>query len=184
MNSFGRVFKINIYGESHGESVGIIIDGCPVGISIVDDDFTLDLGRRKSSLTKKGTTSRIESDKVNISSGVFNEVSTGAPINICFKNENTISKDYKNLKITPRPGHSDFVANNKYKGFNDYRGGGHFSGRLTLGLVAAGVVAKKIIHEIKISADLIQLGNNRDKNSFDRTIEDVISKKDSVKGIY
>ena len=183
MNSFGRIFKINIYGESHGKSIGVIIDGCPVGISINEDDFTFDLNRRKSSLLKKGTTKRIETDKPNILSGIFNNKSSGSPINILFNNDNIVSTDYDKFKNIPRPGHSDFVAKMKYAGFNDYCGGGHFSGRLTLGLVAAGVIAKKIINDIEIKAELIQIGKNRDKDSFDQTLDDAISKKDSIGAI-
>jgi len=178
MNGFGKCFRIQIYGESHGHGVGVIVDGCPPGISVDPDDFTKDLLRRKSGA--KGTTPRIEDDLPEILSGVFNGFTTGAPINIFFKNKNTISKDYSNLVKHPRPGHSDFVAEKKFKGYQDYRGGGHFSGRLTLGLVAAGVLAKKIVEEVEVKATLIEAGGNL---NIDEAINEAIELKNSIGGI-
>lgn len=178
MNSFGRLFRVNIYGESHGNQVGVLIDGCPAGLSISEEDFTEDLLRRKSGA--KGTTPRIEDDKPSIESGVFNGYTTGAPVLISFQNKNTKSKDYKNLISFPRPGHADFTAKMKFGGFNDYRGGGHFSGRLTLGLVAAGVIAKKLIHQIQIKANLIEAGGETD---IEKAIDQAISNEDSIGGI-
>ena len=178
MNAFGKCFRIQIYGESHGHGVGVIVDGCPPGISVDPDDFTKDLLRRKSGA--KGTTPRIEDDLPEILSGVFNGFTTGAPINIFFKNKNTISKDYSNLVKHPRPGHSDFVAEKKFKGYQDYRGGGHFSGRLTLGLVAAGVLAKKIVEEVEVKATLIEAGGNL---NIDEAINEAIELKNSIGGI-
>ena len=142
MNSFGRLFRITIFGESHGPSVGITIDGCPAGLSLSEEDFTTDIERRKGG-TQKGTTPRKEDDKPIFLTGIFNGKTTGAPLTIIFENKNTRSSDYEKLRAIPRPGHADFVAHQKYGGFEDYRGGGHFSGRLTVCLVAAGVVAKK-----------------------------------------
>lgn len=176
MNTFGRIFRISIFGESHGENVGVLIDGCPSGIDITVDELMKDLERRKSGA--KGTTSRQESDIPRIISGVFNDKTTGAPITIIFKNTNVRSKDY-NPDI-PRPGHADFVANQKYKGFNDYRGGGHFSGRITLGLVAAGVIAKKIIAPIEVSAKLIEAGGS---TNIDQAIENALIANDSIGGL-
>lgn len=174
MNSSGRIFRINIYGESHGKSVGVIIDGCPPGISILEEDFTEDLLRRKSG--SKGTTARIESDKPMFMSGIFNGKTTGAPINVMFENNNMNSDDYDILKDIPRPGHADFVAMKKYNNFNDKRGGGHFSGRLTLGLVAAGVIAKKILgNSVSIKSELL--------NIDEKKIEEAIKKSDSLGGI-
>ncbi len=141
MNSFGQNFRVSLYGESHGKTIGVIIDGCPAGISLCEDDFTADLLRRKSGA--KGTTTRIEDDAPIITSGVYQGKTTGAPIHIYFENKNTQSSDYKNINIAPRPGHADYTAYKKYGGHNDPRGGGHFSGRMTLAIVAAGVVAKK-----------------------------------------
>ncbi len=178
MNTFGRLFRISIYGESHGKSVGIIIDGCPHGILLSENDFDKDLGRRKSGA--KGTTPRKEDDIPKIVSGVFNGYTTGAPINIMFENHNIISKDYTNLVETPRPGHADYVAHKKFHGYNDYRGGGHFSGRLTLGLVAAGVVAKKILQNIYINAELIEAGGSSD---ISKAIDEILHEGDSIGGI-
>lgn len=178
MNSFGRVFRISIFGESHGECVGITIDGCPAGIKLEPSDFEADLARRKAGA--KGTTTRVESDIPQIISGLFNNHTTGAPITIIFQNQDVDSSSYEKLKNTPRPGHSDFVAQKKYNSFNDYRGGGHFSGRLTTALVAAGVLAKKIIEPINVSAKLL-LVNNSEQISAE--IERAMHNGDSVGGI-
>jgi chorismate synthase len=144
MNSFGRIFKVSIFGESHGESVGIVVDGCPAGLPLTVDDFLPDLERRKGG-TQKGTTPRQEEDLPIFKSGFFNNKTTGAPITILFENKNIRSGDYEKQRDVPRPGHADFVAHKKFAGFEDYRGSGHFSGRLTVALVAAGVIAKKIL---------------------------------------
>lgn len=178
MNSFGRLFRVTIFGESHGASVGINIDGCPAGIPLSENDLIPDLVRRKSGA--KGTTPRSEEDLPEIISGVFNGYTTGAPITIIFRNTNTISKDYSNLVTSPRPGHADFVAQEKFKGYQDYRGGGHFSGRLTLGIVAAGVIAKKVVDRVKIDARLISVGGRSD---IDAAIDEVVKAKDSVGGV-
>lgn len=178
MNTFGTLFRISIYGESHGNQVGVLIDGCPVGLSICEDDFIKDILRRKSGA--KGTTPRIEDDKPIIVSGVFNGFTTGAPILISFQNKNTKSADYNDLINTPRPGHADFTGKVKYGGFNDHRGGGHFSGRLTLGLVAAGVIAKKLINPLSVKAKLIEAGGEQD---IDKAIDNAIKNEDSIGGI-
>ncbi|MCP4219178.1 MAG: chorismate synthase [bacterium] len=178
MNSYGKYFKISIYGESHGHEVGVLIDGCPPGIPLELPDFNEDLLRRKSGA--KGTTPRLEKDAPILKSGVFNGHTTGAPILITFENTNTRSKDYAGLKDIPRPGHADFTATYKYGGFHDYRGGGHFSGRLTLGLVAAGVVAKKIIAPMKVRAKLKEAGGETD---IDAALEKAMAAKDSIGGI-
>jgi chorismate synthase len=148
MNSFGRLFRISIFGESHGESVGIVIDGCPAGLPLTVEDFLPDLERRKGG-TQKGTTPRKEEDLPIFKSGIFNDRATGAPLTIMFENKNTRSGDYEKQRAVPRPGHADFVARNKAGGFEDYRGSGHFSGRLTVALVAAGVIAKKLLARIE-----------------------------------
>jgi chorismate synthase len=150
LNSFGRIFRVNIFGESHGESAGINIDGCPAGLPLSEADFLEDLERRKGG-TQKGTTPRKEDDLPIFKSGVFNGKTTGAPITILFENKNTRSGDYEKQRAVPRPGHADFVAHAKFGGYEDYRGGGHFSGRLTVCLVAAGVIAKKLL---QLPADL------------------------------
>ncbi|MBS1590261.1 MAG: chorismate synthase [Bacteroidetes bacterium] len=178
MNSFGRLFRVSIFGESHGEAVGIIIDGCPAGLPLRTDDFSHDLSRRKAG--NKGTTPRKEDDNPEIISGVFEGHTTGAPLVVLFRNRNVHSADYDTIKNTPRPGHADFVLHQKFGGFNDYRGGGHSSGRLTVALTAAGVVAKKLLPFTLIQATLIEAGGDKD---IDRAIANAITKQDSIGGI-
>ncbi len=148
MNSFGKIFRLHIFGESHGPSVGITIDGCPAGLMLDAADFEEDIERRKGGM-QKGTTPRKEDDLPIFLSGLFNGKTTGSPLTIVFENNNTRSSDYEKQRNIPRPGHADFVASKKFGGHEDYRGGGHFSGRLTVCLVAAGVVAKKILDHKK-----------------------------------
>jgi chorismate synthase len=178
MNSFGKIFRISVFGESHGTSVGVIIDGCPAGLPIVFSDFEPDFNRRRSGA--KGTTPRKEADIPRIMSGVFNDHTTGAPLTILFENTNTRSRDYAALHDTPRPGHADFVATKKFGGFEDYRGGGHFSGRLTLALVAAGVIAKKLIAPVGIAARILEVGGNP---NIEEAINLAVEKRDSLGGI-
>ena len=178
MNHFGRQFCVSIFGESHGLCTGVCIDGCPPGISLSVKDFEADLARRRSG--SKGTTSRAEADMPRIMTGVFNGFTTGAPLMILFENTNTRSDDYSQFTEIPRPGHADFVAGVKYKGFADYRGGGYFSGRLTVGLVAAGVVAKKILAPTTVTAHIREIGGNVQWNEI---IENCIVERDSVGGI-
>lgn len=151
MNSFGRLFRVTIFGESHGEGVGISIDGCPAGLPLSAEDLLPDLERRKGGL-QKGTTPRKEDDLPIFKSGVFNDKTTGAPLTILFDNKNTRSGDYEKQRAVPRPGHADFVAHRKFGGFEDFRGGGHFSGRLTVALVAAGGIAKKLLAGVRQAA--------------------------------
>jgi chorismate synthase len=181
MNSFGRLFRMTIFGESHGTSVGLILDGCPAGLSIKPEDFELDIERRKGG-RQKGTTPRQESDLPIFKSGIFNDRSTGAPITILFENNNTRSGDYEKLRAIPRPGHADFVAHEKFGGFEDYRGGGHFSGRLTVALVAAGVIAKKLLQIVKteIRSEIKEIAGMEDLNAG---LQKAIDAKDSVGGI-
>lgn len=179
MNSFGRLFRVTIFGESHGPTVGMVVDGCPPGISLAVADFHTDLERRKGGL-QKGTTPRKEDDVPSFASGVFNDKTTGAPVTILFQNSNTRSSDYEKQKNIPRPGHADFVANIKFRGYEDYRGGGHFSGRLTVCLVAAGVVAKKILPGISIDAKLIEAGGEK---NIEIGLQKAIDAKDSIGGI-
>ncbi|MDR1887536.1 MAG: chorismate synthase [Prevotellaceae bacterium] len=178
MNSFGRIFRVHIFGESHGNGVGICIDGCPEGIDLSPDDFTSDLSRRKSGA--RGTTPRTESDMPEILSGIYRGYTTGAPITILFRNENTRSSDYERFTVMPRPGHADFSGYKKFNGFNDPRGGGHFSGRVTLGIVSAGVIAKKIIAPVNIEARLVEVGGSADIQS---KIEEALAANDSVGGL-
>jgi chorismate synthase len=178
MNSFGRFFSISLFGESHGESVGVVIDGCPAGLPLKAADFTEDFSRRKSGA--RGTTPRKEPDVPRIMSGVFNEHTSGTPIMIMFENTNIRSGDYSKLRDVPRPGHADFTAERKYGGFQDYRGGGHFSGRLTLGLVAAGVIAKKIIQPAVVEARLTEAGGQKD---IEEAVNSAVGEGDSIGGI-
>lgn len=178
MNSFGRVFRLSIFGESHGAGVGIVIDGCPAGVAISEHDFLPDLQRRKAGAA--GTTPRTEEDLPELLSGVFNGHTTGSPITIVFRNNNTQSKDYDSIRQTPRPGHADFVLHAKHKGYNDYRGGGHSSGRLTLALVAAGVIAKMLVATSSIHATLIEAGGD---SNIEAAIEKAVATQDSIGGI-
>ena len=179
MNHFGKLFSVSIFGESHGESVGMVIDGCPAGLPLSVEDFIKDTERRKGG-SQKGTTPRQEEDLPLFKSGVFNGKTTGAPLTLLFENKNTRSGDYEKQRAVPRPGHADFVANVKYGGHEDYRGGGHFSGRLTLCLVAAGVVAKKIMKEVSVVAEIVSIGGESD---VELGLQKAIENKDSVGGI-
>lgn len=178
MNSFGRLWRITIFGESHGKGIGVVLDGCPAGIPLKEEDLLPDLERRKAGAA--GTTPRQEADLPRIVSGVFNDLTTGAPLTILFENTNTRSSDYEELRATPRPGHADFVLQEKFNGFNDYRGGGHSSGRLTLCLVAAGVVSKKILEGVRIEAQLTEAGGTSD---IEAAIQKAIDEQDSIGGI-
>jgi len=179
MNSTGRLFRIHIFGESHGESVGVCIDGCPAGLALPIDDFLPDLERRKGGI-QKGTTPRQEEDLPIFKSGLFNGITTGSPITILFENKNTRSADYEKQRAVPRPGHADFVAHKKFGGFEDYRGGGPFSARLTVGLVAAGVIAKKLLREARVTANILEIGGEKD---LDKGLQKAIDAKDSIGGI-
>jgi chorismate synthase len=179
MNRFGTLFSVAVFGESHGAGVGVVIDGCPAGMPLSVDDFVEDTTRRKGGL-QKGTTPRQEEDMPVFQSGVFNGKTTGAPLTLFFENRNTRSGDYEKQRSIPRPGHADFVANRKYGGFEDFRGGGHFSGRLTLCLVAAGVVAKKFIDPVKVKATITEIAGEKD---LDLGLQRAIDHKDSVGGI-
>ena len=183
MNSFGRVFRVHIFGESHGPNVGVVVDGVPAGMPLTADDFLVDVERRKGGL-QKGTTPRKEDDLPIFISGLFNDKTTGAPLTILFENKNTRSSDYEKQKDVPRPGHADFVAEKKFGGHQDYRGGGHFSGRLTVCLVAAGVVAKKILQltstDIRCEARIAEIGGETD---LEKGLQNAIDAKDSVGGI-
>ena len=184
MNSFGSFFRVSIFGESHGASVGIVVDGCPAGLPLTTDDFLPDLERRKGG-TQKGTTPRQEEDFPLIKSGLFNDFTTGAPITILFDNKNTRSGDYEKQRAVPRPGHADFVAHEKFGGFEDYRGSGHFSGRLTVALVAAGVIAKKIMKLSSsktgdVVANILEIGGEAD---LEKGLQKAIDNKDSIGGI-
>ena len=177
MNSFCRRFRVSIFGESHGELIGVVLDGVPAGLELSEQDFEQDLLRRKSGA--KGTTPRIEDDLPQIVSGVFEGHTTGAPLTIVFKNKNTKSSDYELFSAMPRPGHADLTAALKWDDCQDPRGSGHFSGRLTLPVVAAGVVAKKVLQDATmlddtpfsgVEAQIVEMGD----------LDEAMSEGDSV----
>ena len=178
---------MHIFGESHGESAGLVIDGCPAGLDLTVEDFLADLERRKGG-TQKGTTPRQEEDLPIFKSGLFNNKTTGAPITILFENKNIRSGDYEKQRAVPRPGHADFVAHKKFGGFEDYRGSGHFSGRLTVALVAAGVIAKKLLAQaskkenktFSVVSKILEIGGEAD---IEKGLQKAIDAKDSIGGI-
>lgn len=176
-SSFGIVFRITTWGESHGGGLGVVIDGCPAGLELGEEDIQLFLDRRKPGQSRY-VTQRKESDRAHILSGVFEGRTTGTPISVVIKNENQHSADYSDIALVYRPGHADFTYDAKY-GFRDYRGGGRSSGRETVGRVAAGAVASKLLEQlgIKICAYSQCIGGigidygrfdigERDKNPF------------------
>ena len=179
MNSFGTLYRVHIFGESHGACVGITIDGCPAGLPVQQSDFVEDMERRKGG-KQKGTTPRQEDDIPLFKSGLYNDRTTGAPITILFENNNTRSGDYEKQRAVPRPGHADFTAHHKFGGFEDFRGGGHFSGRLTAALVGAGVIAKKLLKNIEVKAHIVSIGGEID---LEKGLQNAIDAKDSVGGI-
>ena len=185
MNTFGRKFRVSIFGESHGELIGVVLDGVPAGLELSEQDFEQDILRTKSGA--KGTTPRIEDDMPQLVSGVFEGHTTGAPLTIVFKNKNTKSTDYSQFAAMPRPGHADLTAAFKWDDCQDPRGGGHFSGRLTLPVVAAGVVAKKMLADLtildetpvrEISARIVELGGLSE--GWQEAIEKAMAEGDSL----
>lgn len=191
MDTFGRNYRVSIFGESHGVATGVLLDGVPAGICLSVQDMSADIDRRRSGA--KGTTPRRESDIPEILSGVYEGHTTGAPLAVIFRNGNTRSSDYDLFRSIPRPGHADFVAGAKWHGFNDPRGGGHFSGRLTLPLVAAGIVAKKILSmlygdAVTVSAELAEIGGIASgepdaMQKWDRMLDEAEKEGDSLGGI-
>ena len=194
MNTFGRKYRVSIFGESHGELIGVVLDGVPAGLELSEKDFEQDIQRRKSGA--KGTTPRIEADQPCIVSGVFEGHTTGAPLTVVFKNTNTHSDDYSLFAAMPRPGHADLTAALKWDDCQDPRGGGHFSGRLTLPIVAAGVVAKKILKDAtildetpcsEVNARIIELGgipcsrqNDEMPEEWKQAIDQAVKEGDSL----
>ena len=188
MNSFGRKFRVSIFGESHGELIGVVLDGVPAGLELSEQDFKQDILRRKSGA--KGTTPRVEEDKPQIVSGVFEGHTTGAPLTIVFKNNNTHSSDYEQFAAMPRPGHADLTSAIKWDDCQDPRGSGHFSGRLTLPIVAAGVVAKKVLADAtilddapvnEINARIVEIGGSLEMTGeAQKVLEQAIKDGDSI----
>ena len=183
MNSFGKLFQVQFFGESHGDGVGVVVSGCPAGLLLPVEDFLPDMERRKGGL-QKGTTPRKEDDYPLIRSGIFNDKATGFPLMIFFENKNTRSGDYEKQRAFPRPGHADFVAHKKFGGFEDFRGGGHFSARLTTGIVAAGVIAKKILAVLNAGISVVAAVTEvAGEKNIDAGLQKAIDAKDSVGGI-
>lgn len=160
MNETGLIFRVSLFGESHGPAVGVVIDGVPPGLPIEAADFLPDLARRRAGAP--GTTPRAEADEPELLSGVYRGRATGTPIAVVFKNRDTRPADYDAFRAIPRPGHADFAARLRYGGFEDPRGSGHFSGRVTAGAVAAGVIAKKILAPAALSSRILEAGGQAD----------------------
>ena len=173
---------MSLWGESHGAQIGVSIDGIPAGIPLTESDFEADLARRRAGA--RGTTPRREADVPHVVSGLLDGVTTGAPLTVVFFNENTRSSDYHDLRRIPRPSHADFTAAAKFGGCNDYRGGGHFSGRVTLALVAAGTVAKKILGGgVGFTTAVTEIGGVTDSAEYERVITAAAADGDSVGGV-
>jgi chorismate synthase len=166
-NSIGKEFTVTTFGESHGKVVGVVVDGCPAGLPLSESDFQEELDRRIPA-EPKIVSARIEKDVAKILSGVFNGFTTGAPIALMVENKETDSSDYEAIKDLPRPGHSDYPARVKYGGFNDYRGGGRFSGRVTVALIMAGTTAKKFLsrYDVDVLAYTSAIGQVKTDKKF------------------
>jgi chorismate synthase len=177
-NSIGRLFTVTSFGESHGKCVGVVVDGCPAGLRLAAADIQAELDRRRASGGPAATTRR-EKDRVEILSGISDGFTTGAPVCLLVRNEDVDDRDYEDMRFTPRPGHADYTAYVKYGGFNDWRGGGRFSGRITTSFVMGGAVARKLLgtigidvmaHTVEIggvAAKLVRLENIREKAEGD-----------------
>ena len=161
-NSFGKLFTITSFGESHGRCVGVTIDGCPAGLPITREDIQREVDRRKPGVSMAATR-RVEEDKVEILSGIFNGHTTGAPICLLIWNKDVDSSEYEKTGLLPRPGHADYPTFVKYGGFNDFRGGGRFSGRITATFVMAGAIARKLLNQIgvEVLAHTVETGGIR-----------------------
>jgi chorismate synthase len=173
-NSLGRLFVVTSFGESHGRCVGTVIDGCPAGLPITEVDIQREVDRRKPAGI--AATTRVEADKVEILSGIFNGTTTGAPICLLLWNKDVDSSEYERMRFLPRPGHADYTAFMKYGGFNDFRGGGRFSGRITATFVMAGAIAKKLLGVIgiEIMAHTVEIGSVKaEPKQFDEIRENV-----------
>jgi chorismate synthase len=178
VNSFGTLFRVELFGESHGAALGCLVDGCPPGIALAPEDLEADLARRRSGAA--GTTPRREADLPELASGVYRGRTSGAPICVLFRNEDARPSDYELFARIPRPGHADLVAARKYRGFNDPRGSGHFSGRLTLPLVAAGAIAKKLLPAAAFETRLVEAGGVAEVQA---AVAAALASGDSVGGI-
>ena len=175
------IFRVSIFGESHGPQIGVVLDGVPEGIALSAEDFKADIARREPGAT--GTTPRREADEPEFLSGLYEGHTTGAPLTIVFRNSNTRSGDYAEFDAMPRPGHADYVASVKWDWANDPRGGGHFSGRLTLPIVAAGVVAKKVLEGITFDARMVEIGGCSDSSKWEDLLKAAAAEGDSLGGV-
>lgn len=180
-NTFGKILKITIFGASHAEEVGVIIEGVPAGVKLDESLFTTDLDRRRPKL--KGETPRREDDAPHIEGIDANGCTCGEPIRISFKNKNIRSYDYDHLRRQPRPSHADLVQLRKYGDNYDISGGGIASGRMTVALVAAGVVAKQILDGVTFNTQLVEVGGESDKRQFDDIIKAAAAEGNSVGGV-
>ena len=180
-NSFGSKFKLSIWGASHAPEIGVRIEGVPQGIALSETDFEADLSRRRASA--KGTTARHEKDIPTLRAGVADGVTTGEPIEIIFQNGDTRSSDYSQFETHNRPSHIDFTARAKYGSEVDLRGSGQFSGRMTVLLVAAGVVAKKILGGVDYKTEIVEIGGSRNKSQFADIVAAAVADCDSVGGV-
>ena len=180
-NSFGSKFRLSIWGASHAPEIGVRIEGVPQGVSLSESDFEADLSRRRASA--KGTTARHEADIPILRSGVADGITTGEPIEIVFQNGDTRSSDYSQFESHNRPSHVDFTARAKYGSEVDLRGSGQFSGRMTALLVAAGVIAKKILQNIEYQTSIVEIGGSRNEAEFADIIAAAMADGDSVGGV-
>ena len=185
---FGKIFRISSFGESHGKALGVVVDGCPAGLSLSEADIQPYLERRRPGKNLK-MTQRKEGDQVEILSGVFQGLTTGTPIALMVRNEDQRSKDYGDIAESFRPGHADYGFFSKY-GFRDYRGGGRSSGRETLARVAAGAIAKKVLQELQVEVDAkvmelagISLSTSEGRAEADARILKLREEGDSAGGI-
>jgi len=176
-NSIGKALVFTCFGESHGALIGAIIDGCPAGLPLKEEDIQIELNKRRPGFTEISTPRR-EEDRVEIVSGVYKGYTTGAPICMIVRNRDVKSKPYETVMVKPRPGHADYTAKIKYGGYNDPRGGGRFSGRITAAYVMAGAIAKKLLSLIgvEVLAHTVQVGNIR--------VENEVSYEDIRRNVY
>lgn len=181
MNTFGRIFRVSTFGESHGPRIGVTIDGVPEGMELSVEDFAEDIARRAAG--KAGTTARHEADEPEIISGLFDGHTTGAPLTILFANADTRSEDYEQFDKMPRPGHADYAASVKWDWANDPRGGGQLSGRMTLPVVAAGVVAKKVLDSMEFKTELVEMGGSSKRSEWPTLLEQAAKEGDSLGGV-
>lgn len=181
-NTLGTIFRVTSFGESHGPGIGIVIDGCPAGLTIDRGKIAADLARRKPGQGPT-TSPRNESDEFEILSGILDGKTTGAPITFLIRNQDVDSSPYEERRFTPRPGHADYPAFIKYSGCEDYRGGGRFSARVTAGWVIAGSIAKQLLEKIgvMVSAKIVEIGGVAE--NWERRIAEAVETGDSVGGI-